>query len=414
MEAAAGNRPVYLSPIQEFSTRETIPFRVSPEPFRLSAEQKTQLKRIGLDIAAFFQAAGEMYQHDFRGVKQILDTGKPEIFLAGQMPEYLFVRPDLIITDSGFTVCEIETSPFGLALAEILNRAYLNEGFETLIACGTLPDHVREETPVEGLLVYSQKTKAYSGQMTFLAGEVFSGPGRNWQSEIADKVKDSEKLNIYRGFYLGEYLTDPAIKSLLESDAKLIPSATPFMEEKAVLSLVYDKRYEDYLRQKLGRPSFEHLRSLIPPTWTVGQEKYFSPGMPSNISSSVGLAGLARSKRTLVLKESGMGENSSWKKGVSFLHKQSRSKNLQALGKAEADKSNLYVVQEFRKGLNIPMPFESGNEDNPISMTARVRLTPYFSVINGHEGKLVAIKATGCENTDFIHATSTSINTAVS
>lgn len=43
-------------------------------------------------------------------------------------------------------------------------------------------------------------------------------------------------------------------------------------------------------------------------------------------------------------------------------------------------------------------------------MQGRVRLTPYFTPENG---KLVAIKATACENTDYIHAASNSINTAV-
>jgi len=54
-----------------------------------------------------------------------------------------------------------------------------------------------------------------------------------------------------------------------------------------------------------------------------------------------------------------------------------------------------------------------GENGQDIPMQARIRLTPYYSVAPGDEGRLVAIKVTGCEHTDFIHASSSSINTAV-
>jgi len=164
----------------------------------------------------------------------------------------------------------------------------------------------------------------------------------------------------------------------------------------------------------LGVASFKHLKTVIPPTWIVGQEQFFAPGMPNNISSSIELANLSKSKRAYVLKSSGFSENSSWKEGVHFLQRESSDKTLQLLHDAETDKTGIHIVQEFKKGINIPMNYESEDEKSEIPMTARIRLTPYFSVTNdSQDGKLIAIKATGCENTDFIHASSTSINTAV-
>lgn len=340
------------------------------------------------------------------------------MFLANQPSHYLFVRPDLIITPNGFSICEIETSPFGLALAEILNKAYQREGFETLITDGLLPAQVKKHTPIEGNIFYSKKTQAYSGQMAFLADEVFSGNGRSWKAKALDHFLGSQQSNIYRGFYLGEYFTDPFIRSLLDNQINnknvLIPSPTPHLEEKAILSLIYDRRYDQYLRKKLGDTAFKHLKEIIPPTWIVGQEQFFSPGMPNNISSSIGLANLSKSKRTFVLKTSGFSENSSWKEGVHFLQRESAEKTLQLLHDAESDKTGLYIIQEFRKGMDIPMEYELEDGKTEAPMSVRVRLTPYFSAVNDDKiGKLIAIKATGCENTDFIHASSTSINTAV-
>jgi len=418
IEAVVGNHSIYSARRQEFDTGKKIPFRISPRPLYLSKEQKIDIQNIGSDISCYFHIVDEMYVNNMGGVRNILDTGKPQIFLADQLAHYLFARPDLIITEGGFSICEVETSPFGLALAEILNQAYQNKGFETMVDSGAISEQVRQNTPIEGNIVYSKKTQAYSGQITFLADKVFSGDGRHWESQDADNITLQNNSNIYRGFYLNEYLSDPAIKILLDrqitNNDNTIPSPTPYMEEKAILSLIYDKRFEEYLRIKLGVASFKHLKTVIPPTWIVGQEQFFAPGMPNNISSSIELANLSKSKRAYVLKSSGFSENSSWKEGVHFLQRESTEKTLQLLHEAETDKTGLHIVQEFKKGLNIPLNYESEDEKSEMPMTARIRLTPYFAVTNnGQDGKLIAIKATGCENTDFIHASSTSINTAV-
>lgn len=418
IEAVVGNHSIYSARRQEFDTGKKIPFRVSPRPLYLSKEQKTDIHNIGNDISCYFHVVDEMYVNNMGGVRNILDTGKPQIFIGDTSSHYLFARPDLIITENGFSICEVETSPFGLALAEILNQAYQNAGFETMVASDSLSGQVRQNTPIEGNIIYSKRTQAYSGQMTFLADKVFSGNGRHWSAQDADNITPSSKSNIYRGFYLNEYLSDPAIKILLDrqivSNDHTIPSPTPYMEEKAILSLIYDKRFEEYLKTRLGDAAFKHLRTVIPPTWIVGQEQFFSPGMPNNITSSLELAKLSKSKRAYVLKSSGFSENSSWKEGVHFLQRESSDKTLQLLHEAETDKTGLHIVQEFKKGLNIPMNYESEDEKTEIPMSARIRLTPYFSVTNDdQDGKLIAIKATGCENTDFIHASSTSINTAV-
>ena len=348
----------------------------------------------------------------------MLDTGKPEIFLTddSRPSRYLFVRPDIIITPQGFTICEVETSPFGLALSEVLNRGYRQEGFETLVGDNVLAEHIQAQTSVKGSIVYSTKTQSYAGQMTFLADELFSGEGRNWQARHTSEMIGQQQQDMYRGFYLAESLIDPDVATVLDSQMAnggvLLPSPTPHMEEKANLALIWDKRFEDYLKRELGEGAFNHLREVIPPTWVVGYEEFFAPGMPHGISTSVDLATLSRAKRAFVLKPSGFGTNTSWAEGVKLLHEQSAVNASAILQEAANDTSGLHVIQEFKKGVKVPMTYE-GNDGLDIPMQARIRLTPYYSVAPGDEGRLVAIKATGCENTDFIHASSASINTAV-
>lgn len=416
IEQIVGETEIYKARKDEFDTDDKVPFRVSPTPFILTPEQKTEVENIGNDIVAYFKAIDELYRTDSE-VQGILNTGKPELFLVQTPTKYLFVRPDIIITPEGFRICEIETSPFGLGLAEVLNRAYRQGGFETLVADGSLETLVHAHTPSEGRIVFTSKTDQYAGQMTFLADKVFSGKDREWSAAKVNDLTPDELENIYRGFYLSEYVQDDAVKALLEKQIgearDILPSPTPHMEEKAILAFIWDSRFETHLRSRLGDAAFKHLREVIPPNWIVGQEEHFAPGLPGNMNSSTGLASLSRSKRAFVLKPSGFSDTSSWAEGVNFLHKKSGESATQLLNTAIDDKTALHVIQEFKKGSINPMSY-SDESGKIVHMSARVRLTPYFSATSGDEGRLVAIKATGRENTDLIHGSSDSINTAVS
>lgn len=416
LEAGLGDYQLYAPRREEFDTGRKIPFHVSPKPFTLNPDQSQEIQEMGNEIVNYFTSVDALYRTDGT-VRKLLDTGKPEIFLTeAQRPSnYLFVRPDLIVSENGFTICEIETSPFGLALAELLNRGYNAAGYDTLVGENELSDHVSVETPQVGTIVYSQKTKSYHGQMTFLADKVFSNNNRTWAARSIDDLDSSETKSVYRGFYLSECMSDPAIAELLKNQhptsTAFTPSLTPHLEEKAGLSLIWDKRFESYFRTKLGSNAFEHLRKLIPPTWIVGQEEYFSPGLPGGISNSVELASLSKAKRAFVIKPSGFASNASWAEGVSMLHKKSAKKAEEILVDAANDKSGLHIVQEFRSGIKYELNY---SDDGQQTMMAKIRLTPYFAATGEKAGKLIAIKATGCENTDLIHGTSASINTAVS
>lgn len=399
----------------QYDTGEKIPFLVGPQPLYLSSADGKEVERIGKDVVDFMRVADELY-HSEVDVKYLLDKGKPKIFQGAGQSRYLFVRPDLLITNQGFSICEIETAPFGLALAELLNRAYRSAGFNTMVGDGVLSQFLVKNTPSNGTIAYSQKTSSYAGQLEFLAKELLSGNGRLWQAEPADLALSRYNLNVYRGFYLHEYLSNLFVNSLvegfLEGGGVVIPSLTPHMEEKALLALVWDKRWESFLNNQLGGAAFQHLKQVIPPTWVIGQEHFFAPGLPSGVSSSEGLAALSKAKRKFVLKKSGFGSGSSWAEGVIFLQEKSTERARVLLSVVCEDTQSLYVVQEFRPSQERPMSYEK-DYHTITQMQARIRLTPYFSMIAGDEGRLVAIKATGCENTNYIHASTGSINTAV-
>lgn len=415
IEQIMGDTEIYKARVDEFKTADKVPFRVSPTPFILTPDQKREIENIGTDVVAYFKTINELYSIN-NEVREILDKGKQDLFLMQKPTKYLFIRPDIIITDEGFRICEIETSPFGLALAEVLNKAYSQGGFETMVTEDALLKLVQAHTPSDGRIIFSTKTESFKGQMTFLAEQVFSGDNRNWTAEKAGDGDSNSLDNIYRGFYLGEYASDDTIRSFLEQciekGKKMLPSLTPHIEEKAILAFIWDKRFEKYLKDQLGITVFNNLREVIPPNWIVGQEKHFALGLPNNMFSSTGLASLSNSKRAFVLKPSGFKGSSSWGEGVSFLHQKSSINTLQLLNSALTDQTSLHVIQEFKKGAKIPISY-TDKQGKPQYMSAKIRLTPYFSAVSGDEGRLVAIKATGRENTDFIHGSLDSVNTAV-
>lgn len=381
-----------------------LPFRVSPFPLKISDEQEKELLNLGNVICAYMEAVIRLY-HTNEIAKSILDRGKFNIFLRTQKPQYFFLRPDLIVTPDGFKICELETSIFGLALAEILNQVYRD--YDTIIPQNTLRHFFTLATPSHGTIAYSNRVKAFQGQLHFLAEQIFSGKDRNWKASlVSEEFLQTE--NIYRAFYSSDYMTEENVRALVNHQPKFIPTLTPQFEEKAILAFLWDKRFLRYFEQELGMAGYHYLRKVIPPTWIVGEEANFKLGMPNGVMTSSEIAELPKGKRKLVLKKSG---DSSWGEGITFLHKVSHEKANERLKMAHNSK-DLYIIQEFHEGERMDMKYFSNTEF--LDMKAKIRITPYYSFIEESRGKMIAIKATACESTDYIHGTTNSINTSVS
>ena len=260
--------PLYNIRYDQYKQAEnSIPFRVSSQPFGLTKSQTKELDDIGKAICGYMDFVIELYNED-DGVRALLNRGKPHIFCEKERPKYLFLRPDLILTKDGFSICEIETSPFGLALAEILNNAYGNEKFETIVEQNKLKNYVSSQLQDSGTIAYSDKVSAFKGQMKFLADQVFSSGDKKWTSKLIDGQKLDEG-EIYRAFYLSEFFTDENVKNLLEEARKFTPTLTPQFEEKALLSFIWDKRYIEFFKNRLGGATYQYLKKIIPPTWIV-------------------------------------------------------------------------------------------------------------------------------------------------
>src|SRR4051812_8414196 len=152
------------SALGEQSLFEDKTWQLSPDAWPLTREQLTQLEAIGAACFEFHQALETLYLRSVAGknllrnkplltpwVADYLDRGKPAALIAhardpknrGAFP--LVMRPDLLITDEGFVLTELDSVPGGIGLTAFLNRLY---GGEPMRGEGTPPT---EEANVGGV-----------------------------------------------------------------------------------------------------------------------------------------------------------------------------------------------------------------------------------------------------------------------
>jgi len=108
-------------------------FHLSPDPFPVDDKFANELEQLGHRLYIFQRACNELYQRSAKGkqpawIAQYLDAGKPpgliefsrQKRLREDLP--LVIRPDLILTDAGYTIAEIDSVPGGIGLAGWLNQ----------------------------------------------------------------------------------------------------------------------------------------------------------------------------------------------------------------------------------------------------------------------------------------------------
>ena len=108
---------------------------LSPEPFPIEKKFLAELEQLGHRLFVFERACNQLYQLSIKGkqpewVARYLDAGKPaeviEFSRSKQIRDDLprIIRPDLILTDEGYIIAEIDSVPGGIGLTGWLNQTY--------------------------------------------------------------------------------------------------------------------------------------------------------------------------------------------------------------------------------------------------------------------------------------------------
>src|SRR3984893_12697674 len=106
---------------------------LSPDAFPIDKDFERELEQLGHRLFVFQRACNQLYQLSVKGkqtawMARYLDAAKPpeqiELSRRKEFREILprVIRPDLILTDEGYTIAEIDSVPGGIGLTGWLNQ----------------------------------------------------------------------------------------------------------------------------------------------------------------------------------------------------------------------------------------------------------------------------------------------------
>ncbi|MDX2187895.1 MAG: hypothetical protein SFV32_13250 [Opitutaceae bacterium] len=433
----------------EQSLFEDKTWRLSPHAWKVSAAQVSELEAIGAACLEFHQALEILYTRSSAGknllrnkplvapwVAEYLDRGKPAELVAhardgknrGAFPTVL--RPDLLWTDEGFAMTELDSVPGGIGLTAYLNRLYETGSGEvdtSVLGAGdamvrnfyeslaSLRPDIRN--PLIALVV-SDEAATYRPEMHWLAEQLQRQGKRVFclepedlfplgSSLCFDMEGNPEKVDIlYRFFELFDYPHLDLARFLIDpwkaGELVIAPPMRPFQEEKLTLALFHHHQLADFWSETLGKATLEVLKRLIPKSWIVDP----APLPPGAVleGPTVGgraltdwrqLAQASQKERELILKISGFHETAWGARSVVLGNDCSREEWQQAIDIAVKDApTHLHVLQRFRKPSRLKHPLY-GHDGLASDQDGRLRLCPYYFVVGG-KARLSGALATFC------------------
>lgn len=442
----------YASAKQAFSDQslfENKTWRYSPQAFPLTSQQVAEIRKIGQACYDFHRALEALYLRSVEGknilrnralvapwVAEYLDRGKPQELIdhardkaiRGTAP--LVIRPDLLMTDDGFALTEIDSVPGGIGLTAFLNRLYADVHGDALIGAGdqdmveafynTLCAKAPMVTAPYIAILVSDEASTYRPEMEWIASQL-RHRGRRVYVFHPDEVMslgedicvgiegDPQKVDvIYRFWELFDLanvsISDFLLKAPRKAQLSLTPPMRHFQEEKLGLALFHHHILEDYWREALTKESYKVLKKVIPQTWVMDPVQLppnavldapFVGGKP--IYDWHQLVEAGKKERNLIIKISGFHESAWGARSVTLGSDSSRAEWEAAIQQALAmAKTSLHILQTYEKPTRLSHPVyrEDGSTYN---MQGRMRLCPYYFVDEKrHIADLHGVLATLC------------------
>ena len=372
-------------------------WRISPDPFPLGPKLVTELETLGRVILQFYRAVNLLYRKSTEGkqpawIAQWLDMGKPANLVELQRSVHFkndvprVIRPDLLITETGVSVTELDSIPGGIGLTAWLNQVYSELGFPVLGGGRGMLDGFRSIFGSADRLdiVVSDEAATYRPEMQWVARQ----PGFEHAA-----VRDGSFLDfpdgaaVYRFFELFDLANVPNSARILElaqaGRIQLTPPPKPVFEEKMLFALLWNRNLHDFWRQELGQGFLERLQKMAPYSWVVDPSPLpphgAVPGL--NLTDWRQLKLLSHKERELILKISGFSAHAWGARGVYLGSDLSHAEWAEAVDKALAEfHHSPYVLQRFHKTGLVKSQWFDFEQSQLNDMPGRVRLCPYYFV----------------------------------
>ena len=374
-------------------------WRVSPAPFALDANLAKEIESLGRVLLQFYRAVNLLYRRSAEGkmpewIAQWLDQGKPaELVVLQRSPGFKndvprVIRPDLLITEQGLSVTELDSVPGGIGLTAWLNQTYANleSGAPGLI--GGADGMLRGFESIFGdarsvHIIVSQESATYRPEMDWLSAQL----GPRFAVHDSNFTGFSEGDAVYRFFELFDLANIANAKTIFdlagEKKIRLTPPPKPVFEEKMLFALLWNRNLHHFWRQELGEGFLKRLQRLVPYSWVVDP----TPLPPQaaipelNITDWQQLKALSQKERDLILKVSGFSAQAWGARGV-FLGSDLPHEDWARV----VDDAIQYfqvsprVLQRFHKTALVDAQWVDFDRDAVVPMKGRARLCPYYFV----------------------------------
>ncbi|MCF6311449.1 MAG: hypothetical protein L3J39_03265 [Verrucomicrobiales bacterium] len=374
-------------------------WRLSPQAFPLSPATLNQLEQIGPLLHRFQRASDTLYRRSHNGslpawLHQYLDRGKPQDLIdfgidpriQSQLPRV--IRPDLILTEQGLTMVELDSVPGGIGLTAWLNQTY-SQSLRDQHIIGGADGMLKGFASIfknAAHLVISKESADYRPECDWLVQQLNHSLNTDqWSVHGAEGYTNQDQQAVYRFFELFDLPNLPGINQLAKQAAAdehdLSAPFKAFLEEKMWLSLFWSKPLQGVWQRELRKANWKRLQKIIPQAWILDPSDIphhaVIPGLEINHFDE--LKHFTQKEREYVLKISGFSEIGWGSRSVSIGHDLSQKEWSAAIDTAlDSFEHHPYVLQKFHSGKLVQHPYLDTESGSIVTMEGRVRLCPYY------------------------------------
>ena len=376
---------------------------LSPDAFPIEKKFVAELEQLGHRLFVFQRACNQLYQLSIKGkqpawIARYLDAGKPAELIEfsrrkeirDDLPQV--IRPDLILTEQGYIIAEIDSVPGGIGLTGWLNQTY--SAFDTEIIGGAegMLHGFNTVLPDGGDIVVSQEAATYWPEMEWIAAQLnqtsnIKHQTSAWQVIVAEKYEPQDERAVYRFFELFDLPNIPGIDKTLRANAEgritITPPIKPYLEEKMWFALFWMQPLKEFWRRELGEKYFLKLREVIPYSWLLDPAPLPQHAVIPRleIHDWREAAKFSQKDRELLLKVSGFSPLGWGSRGISLgadlPHAEWERRIDNALVTFESSPT---ILQRFHKGRIFNHRYWDSETGELRALKGRVRLCPYFFV----------------------------------
>src|SRR5436305_2499855 len=378
---------------------------LSPDAFPIDRKSFADLEQLGHRLFVFQRACNQLYQLSVKGkqpewVARYLDAGKPKELIEFSRRKEIrddlprVIRPDLILTEKGYIIAEIDSVPGGIGLTGWLNQTYSSFDANIIGGATGMLEGFRAVVPNGADIVISQESATYRPEMEWVAARLNQTSDLKpqvsaWRVMPAENYELHDGRAVYRFFELFDLPNIPKIDNALRANAEgripIPPPIKPYLKEKKWFPLFWMQPLREFWRRELGERYFIKLQEVIPYSWLLDP----TPLPQHAVIPRLELhdwreaAKFSQKDRELLLKVSGFSPLGWGSRGISLgsdlAHAEWEKRIENALANFDSSPT---IMQRFHKGRLFAHRYRDPDSGELKTMKGRVRLCPYYFVEN--------------------------------